>query len=45
MMKINKKVAVIGGIAGAIKFPMVERVATACVVGIIVGILMHLFWK
>jgi len=52
-MKINKKVAVVGGITGAIaggiggatNFPMVERVAIACVVGVIVGILMRLFWK
>jgi len=49
----NKKVAVIGGIAGAtaggipraINFPMVKRAAVACVVGVIVGIVICLIWK
>ena len=53
IMKINKKGAVIGavvgavagGIAGATNFPLVERITVMCVVGFILGIVIHLIWK
>ncbi|CAD7776754.1 hypothetical protein FHEFKHOI_02031 [Candidatus Methanoperedenaceae archaeon GB50] len=52
-MKINKRTAVIGGIAGAIaggisgatNLSIMGRVAVTCVVGIIAGIAMHLTKK
>jgi len=52
-MKINKRTAVIGGIAGAItggisgatNLPIMERVAVTSVVGIIAGTVIHLTKK
>ena len=52
-MKINKKGAVIGavvggvagGIVGATNLPLVERITVMCVVGFILGIVIHLIWK
>ncbi|MCW3138108.1 MAG: hypothetical protein N2V76_06755 [Methanophagales archaeon] len=53
IMKINKKGAVIGavvgavagGIAGATNLPLVERITVMCVVGFILGIVIHLISK
>ncbi|MCD6411640.1 MAG: hypothetical protein J7L20_04345 [Thermoplasmata archaeon] len=52
-MKINRKGAVIGAIAGAVaegaagapNIPLSERVIIACIVGIIVGIVKCLNWR
>ena len=53
IMKRNKKGAVIGavvgavagGIVGATNLPLVERITVMCVVGFILGIVIHLISK